>query len=60
MKGRIKVPYEVRKEGDDYIVVNKDTGEEKARHTPPDAEQKAKDQVKLLHGLEHGMVKRDG
>lgn len=49
------MPYEVRQEGDDYIVVNKDTGEEKARHNPPDAEEKAKRQIKLLHGLEHGM-----
>ena len=54
------MPYEVRKDGDDYIVVNKATGDEKARHTPPDAEEKAKEQVRLLHGLEHGMVKKDG
>jgi hypothetical protein len=50
------MPYEVKKEGEDYLIINKDTGETKARHTPPDAEQKAKDQVKLLEGIEHGMV----
>lgn len=54
------MPYEVRKDGEDYVVVNSVTGEEKARHVPPDAEEKAEKQVRLLHGLEHGMVKKDG
>lgn len=54
------MPYAVHKDGEDYVVVNTDTGEEKARHSPPDAEEKAEKQVKLLHGLEHGMVKNDG
>lgn len=54
------MPYEVKKDGDDYLVINKDTGEEKARHTPPDAEEKAKEQVRLLEGIEHGMRPSDG
>lgn len=55
------MPYEIRKDGDDsYIVVNKDTGETKAKHLPPDAKEKAEKQVNLLHGLEYGMEKRDG
>lgn len=48
------MPYEIRKEGEDYLVVNKDTGEVKARHEPPDAQEKAEAQVKLLEGIEHG------
>jgi hypothetical protein len=51
------MPYEIRQDGADYIVVNKDTGEEKARHMEPDAKGKAERQVKLLDGLEHGMTK---
>ena len=55
------MPYEIRKDGDDYLVINKDTGEEKARHTPPDAKENAEAQVRLLHGIEHGMTpRRDG
>lgn len=49
------MPYEIRRDGNDYLVINKDTGEEKARHTEPDAKGKAERQVRLLHGLEHGM-----
>lgn len=55
------MPYEIRKDGDDsYVVINKETGDVKARHVPPDAEEKAEKQVRLLNGLEHGMVKREG
>lgn len=50
------MPYEIRKDGDCYYVVNKDTGEVKAKHEPPDAKQKAERQVRLLDGIEHGMV----
>lgn len=49
------MPYEIRQDGDAYLVVNKDTGDVKARHTDPDAKEKAEKQVKLLHDLEHGM-----
>jgi hypothetical protein len=48
-----KMPYEIKADGDDYLVINKDTGEEKARHTPPDAKEKAERQVKLLEGIEN-------
>lgn len=48
------MPYTIRKDGEDYIVVNKDTDEEKARHTPPDAKEKAEKQVHLLNAVEHG------
>ena len=47
------MPYEVKKDGQDYLVINKDTGEEKARHTGPDAKEKADKQVKLLEAIEH-------
>lgn len=54
------MPYEIRQDGDDkYVVINKETGEVKATHVPPDAKDKAEKQVRLLQGLEHGMVKRD-
>lgn len=47
------MPYEVRKaDGDKYEVVNKDTGDVKAVHEPPDAKEKAERQIKLLHEIE--------
>lgn len=49
------MPYEVRKSGENYEVVNKDTGDVKATHMPPDAKEKADAQVKLLHDVEGGM-----
>ena len=50
------MPYEVRKqEGtENYEVINKDSGEVKAVHEPPDAKEKAERQVRLLEGIEHG------
>ena len=47
------MPYEVRKvEGEDkWEVVNKDSGDVKAKHT---SKEDAEKQVKLLEGLEHG------
>lgn len=55
------MPYAIRQDGEDYLVVNKETNEVKARHTPPDAKEKAEKQVRLLEGLEHGMeVRNDG
>ena len=47
------MPYEVKKDGDDYQVINSRTKEVKATHTPPDAEMKAERQVKLLEGIEN-------
>jgi len=47
------MPYEIRKgEGETYEVLNKDTGEVKATHQPPDAKEKAEKQVALLHEIE--------
>lgn len=46
------MPYEVRKDGENYQVVNTDTDEVKATHQPPDAEEKARRQVRLLHEIE--------
>lgn len=48
------MPYAIRKDGEDYVVINKETDEVKARHSPPDAEEKAKKQVHLLNAVEHG------
>lgn len=43
------MPYKVEQDGDEWIVVNTETNEEKARHeTKEDAER----QVRLLHELE--------
>jgi len=49
------MPYEVRKQEntENYEVINKDTGEIKAVHEPPDAKDKADKQVKLLEAIEN-------
>jgi hypothetical protein len=47
------MPYEIKKDGEDYLVINKDSGEEKARHQPPDAKEKAEKQVHLLEAIEN-------
>lgn len=49
------MPYKIQEDGEDYVVINTETGMEKARHAPPDAKDKAEKQVKLLHELEHGL-----
>ena len=54
------MPYKVRQDGEDFLVINEETSEVKARHTPPDAKEKAEKQVRLLEGIEHGMVPRNG
>lgn len=46
------MPYKVQANGENYDVVNTETGEVKATHVPPDAEEKAKRQVSLLHDVE--------
>ena len=48
------MPYEIKQDGENYQVINKDTGDVKATHTPPDAQDKAQRQVKLLHMIENG------
>jgi hypothetical protein len=53
------MPYEVRpaSDGDGFEVVNKESGEVKAKHaTKEDAER----QVRLLEGIEHGMTPTQG
>lgn len=54
------MPYKIREDGEDYLVINAETEEVKARHQPPDAKLKAEKQVRLLEGIEHGMVPRNG
>lgn len=49
------MPYEVRKDGDQYCVFNTESGDKKACH---DSEEKADAQVRLLQGIEHGMTPR--
>lgn len=48
------MPYEIKQDGDCYQVINKDTGQVKARHEPPEAKEKAEKQVHLLNAIEHG------
>lgn len=47
------MPYDVKQNGENWDVVNTETQEVKATHTPPDAEEKARKQVRLLHSLEN-------
>lgn len=47
------MPYETKQDGEDWLVINSETKEEKARHEPPDAKEKADRQVKLLEELEN-------
>lgn len=47
------MPYEAKQDGDNWVVVNTETDEVKAVHEPPDAEEKAKRQVRLLEQIEH-------
>lgn len=50
------MPYEARaKENEPEVweVINKDTGEVKAEHEPPDAKEKAEKQVHLLEAVEN-------
>lgn len=50
------MPYQVRKNDDDsFRVENTDTGEVHSKHT---TKEKAEAQVRLLHGVEHGMKPR--
>lgn len=46
------MPYEIRQKGEAYEVVNKDSGDVKATHEPPDAKEKAERQVALLNEIE--------
>lgn len=44
--------YEARADGENWVVVNTETDEVKATHTPPEAQEKAERQVRLLHEVE--------
>ena len=46
------MPYKAVQNGENYDVVNTETDEVKATHTPPDAKEKAERQIKLLHEVE--------
>lgn len=46
------MPYDVRKNGESYDVINTETEDVKATHEPPDAKEKAERQVKLLNEIE--------
>jgi hypothetical protein len=46
------MPYAKKQNGENWDVVNTETEEVKATHEPPDAEEKAERQVKLLNGIE--------
>lgn len=49
------MPYKIRQRGGRYEVVNSATGRVHARHT---TKRKAEAQVRLLRGIEHGLVPR--
>lgn len=46
------MPYKVEQRGENYIVVNEESGREVATHEPPDAKEKAERQVRLLESIE--------
>lgn len=49
------MPYKAVKDehSENWLVINEETEEVKATHEPPDAEEKAKRQVRLLHEVEN-------
>lgn len=47
------MPYKIEKNGENYDVVNTESGEVKATHEPPDAKDKAERQVHLLNAIEN-------
>lgn len=51
------MPYDLRKKGTGYIVVNTATGKEHSKKPLPKA--RAEAQMRLLYGIEHGMVPRN-
>lgn len=51
------MPYQIEKRGTSYEVINEDTGRVHAFHT---TKKKAEAQVRLLQGIEHGMVPKKG
>jgi len=51
------VPYSVRKSGEKFNVVNKETGDVKGTHA---SRAKAQKQVNLLRGVKHGWTPTKG
>lgn len=49
------MPYRIEKRGNKWVVVNEDTGKVKGTH---DSEEKARAQMRLLYGIEHGLKPR--
>lgn len=49
------MPYQIKKVKDKWIVVNKETGKLKGTH---DTYKKAVAQMRLLYGIEHGLIPR--
>lgn len=49
------MPYGIKKQGSKWITYNKDTKKVKGTH---DSYKKAVAQMRLLYGVEHGMVPR--
>lgn len=47
------MPYKIEQDGENYKIVNEETGEVKATHSPPDAKEKAERQLRLLEAVEH-------
>lgn len=47
------MPYKIEQEGENFKVINADTGDVKAVHSPPDAKEKAERQVRLLNAVEN-------
>lgn len=50
------MPYEIRKKGTGYVVVNTATGKEHSQKPIPKA--RAMAQMRLLYGIENGMIPR--
>ena len=50
------MPYDLKKKGSGYVVVNKETGKEHSKKGIPKA--RAEAQMRLLYGLERGMIPR--
>ncbi len=48
------MPYEIKRVGTYYSVVNKDTGKKHSEHS---THENAKKQLALLEGIEHGTIK---
>jgi hypothetical protein len=47
------MPYKAEERDGNWVVINTETDEVKATHEPPDAEDKARRQVRLLESIEN-------